>query len=276
MPELPEVEVTKQSLEPVITNQVITQFELRQPKLRWLVDDHLIHSLPNATIQSVSRRAKYLIVQLQHKTQWGYLLIHLGMSGSLRICDHDKEVAKHEHWILHLKDLQLRYNDPRRFGSLHYCTDLQQHNLLNQLGVEPLTPQFNGCYLYQKSRKRVCSIKQLLMNAHIVVGIGNIYANESLFLAKIHPQSTANMLTENKYQKLVTTVQSVLQNAIKCGGSSLKDFKNSQGKMGYFQLQTQVYGRQGQPCQTCGQTLTAIRQNQRITVFCPSCQTLYQ
>ena len=226
--------------------------------------------LRGQTIQQVSRRAKYLLLT----TAKGTLILHLGMSGSLRITSPDTPAQKHDHVDIVLGNGQcLRLRDPRRFGAVLWtCDNPQQHALLKQLGPEPLADEFTGEYLFARTRKRKQSIKQLLMDSHIVVGVGNIYANEALFMAGIRPGTAAGRLTRSKTQHLVQCIRQVLDAAIRQGGTTLRDFTASDGKPGYFQQQLAVYGRAGEPCQVCGTAIKLIKQGQRATYYCPHCQ----
>lgn len=270
MPELPEVETICRGIEPHIIAQTISQVLVRQPRLRWLVSATLADDLKNATINKVSRRAKYLLLA----TDKGTLLVHLGMSGSLRILTTQQEAAKHDHIdIIFTNGVLLRYNDPRRFGAMLWTTQAaSEHKLLKDLGVEPLSDACNGELLFQLSRKRKVPIKSFIMDSHIVVGVGNIYANEALFMAGLLPTRHAGTIALDDYQRLVACIRTVLQQAITQGGTTLRDFVNEAGKAGYFQQQLRVYGRTGQPCLTCQQALQEIRLNNRSTVFCCECQ----
>jgi formamidopyrimidine-DNA glycosylase len=270
MPELPEVETTCRGIAPHIEGQRIKQVTVRQPKLRWPVDQSLNQTLTGLVIQSVSRRAKYLLFS----TVSGTVLLHLGMSGSLRIMSTDQAAGKHDHIDFVFTDgTVLRFNDPRRFGSVLWTTEPStEHPLLKDLGPEPLLSEFNGELLYALSRNRKIAVKSFIMDSHIVVGVGNIYANEALFMAGISPARQAGKVSLARYQKLVECTRVVLQQAIEQGGTTLRDFVNEAGKPGYFQLQLRVYGRAGLPCVSCNQPLTDIRIANRSTVFCGNCQ----
>ena len=269
MPELPEVEITKRSIETAVIHQTITAFDIHQKQLRWRIDSVLSLSLPQQKITQIDRVGKYLLFKLSAGET---LIIHLGMSGKMRLASSQQPLQKHEHWVMHFDGLQLRYNDPRRFGCLLCTEQPMQHALIKNLGVEPLTANFTGELLYQKSRRKTQAIKSYIMDSHIVMGIGNIYANESLFLAGLHPATPVNNLNLQQYTTLCRQIKLVLQNAIQRGGSSLKDFADGAGNSGYFQLSTNVYGRSGQSCTQCGTDLKSIRQLQRISVYCPNCQ----
>jgi len=270
MPELPEVETTRRGIEPYLLNQTVTKIVVRQPQLRWPIPLAFQEDFLHQTLNSIQRRGKYLLLN----TDNGTALIHLGMSGSLRIVSSKQLHQKHDHVDIHFSNnLVLRYTDPRRFGSILWTADdPHQHQLLINLGPEPLSADFNANYLWRRSRHRRQAIKQFLMNSHIVVGVGNIYANESLFKAKIHPTRAAGKISLKRYQVLIEVIQETLKDAIQQGGTTLKDFVNSDGKPGYFSQHLQVYGRGDQPCFCCGKHLSEIRLGQRTTVFCSNCQ----
>jgi len=270
MPELPEVETTCRGIAPHIEGKMIKQVVIRQPKLRWPVPETLNQILTGLTIESVSRRAKYLLFS----TASGTVLLHLGMSGSLRIMSTDQAVGKHDHIDFIFNDgTVLRFNDPRRFGAVLWTSaPAAEHPLLKKLGPEPLLADFNGELLYSLSRNRKTAVKSFIMNSHIVVGVGNIYANEALFMADIQPTRQAGNVSLARYRKLAECIRVVLQQAIGQGGTTLRDFVNEAGKPGYFQQQLKVYGRAGLPCAGCNQPLTEIRIANRSTVFCDNCQ----
>lgn len=270
MPELPEVETVSRGIRPLLLKQKITQIIVRQPKLRWTIPRSLNNDLKQQTIQQVTRRGKYLLLA----TENGTIIIHLGMSGVLLVQPQQHTWAKHEHVnIILANGYALCFIDPRRFGTILWTTqDPQQHRLLKHLGPEPLTRDFNARYLINAARRHKCTIKQFIMNNHIVVGVGNIYATEALFLAKIHPTTPANQVSAAHLTKLVTTIKQVLKLAIKNSGTTIRDYATSDGKPGNFQHRLYVYGRQNQPCKKCKTILQAIRLGQRNTVFCPSCQ----
>jgi formamidopyrimidine-DNA glycosylase len=271
MPELPEVETICRGITPYIVGQTIKQVLVRQPRLRWTVSDTLADDLTGLTIESVTRRAKYLLLATNNK---GTLLVHLGMSGSLRIQMAEQEADKHDHIdIVFTNELVLRYNDPRRFGAVLWTNEAAtEHKLLKSLGVEPLDDTCNGELLFQLSRKRKVPIKSFIMNSHIVVGVGNIYANEALFMAGLLPTRHAGTLALDDCQRLVGCIQVVLRHAIEQGGTTLRDFVNESGKAGYFQQQLRVYGRKGLPCVSCQQPLQETRLANRSTIFCCICQ----
>lgn len=275
MPELPEVETTRRGMAPHLVGQAIANVIVRNPRLRWPIPDDLSEILAGLTIQSVTRRAKYLLLDCGV----GTLILHLGMSGSLRILPVKMahlvaSPEKHDHFDLNLDDRTiLRLRDPRRFGAvLWHRGDILQHPLLMNLGPEPLTADFNAQQLFKKTRESRVSIKQTLMNSHVVVGIGNIYANEALFLAGINPEVAAGKIGIRRYERLVQAVKQILQQSIEAGGSSLRDFFNSDGHPGYFQQQYWVYGRAGERCKQCDREIKQIKQSQRSSFYCSDCQ----
>lgn len=268
MPELPEVETTCRGIEPFAKGQVVKEIIVRQAKLRWPVDKKLNQKLSGQKIIAISRRAKYLMLEMDI----GCLMIHLGMSGSLRIVD-QQPLKKHDHVDICLSNGKtIRFNDPRRFGSIVLNQQGEQHSLLAKLGVEPLLDEFNGDYLHQQAKNRKIAIKSFIMNNQIVVGVGNIYAQESLFICGIHPKRAANKISKARITALVYTIKQVLAKAIKAGGSSLKDFTGADGKPGYFQQSLNVYGRHGECCLQCETALKQVTIGQRTTVYCPYCQ----
>ncbi|MBN9287696.1 MAG: DNA-formamidopyrimidine glycosylase [Gammaproteobacteria bacterium 39-13] len=272
MPELPEVETTCRGISPHLVNQTITQVIFRHKQLRWPIPikalkDHLI----DATITEVSRRAKYILIQVPT----GTVVIHLGMSGTLRIVSATTPLRAHDHFDCILSSNKiLRLNDPRRFGALLWLPNHHTLAQLENLGPEPLSTEFTATYLYQSAQKHRSPIKTFIMNQKVVVGVGNIYASESLFMAKIHPEYPANALSLTQYQDLHKAIQKVLGKAIKKGGTTLKDFCQSDGKPGYFSQELKVYDRQEEPCLSCQSPIHAIRLGQRSTYFCPRCQPL--
>jgi formamidopyrimidine-DNA glycosylase len=275
MPELPEVETTRRGIEPHISGRVISRLIVRQPQLRWPIPKPLARLLKGRLIDRVQRRAKYLLLHIGTPEQLqGTVIIHLGMSGSLRIIEADEPPMAHDHVDIVLADGKaLRYTDPRRFGCvLWQAAGEQPHVLLASLGPEPLSGQFDGELLYQRSRGRKVAVKSLLMDNKIVVGVGNIYANEALFAAGIRPDRAAGKISRQRYLLLAAEVKSVLAEAIEQGGTTLRDFVGGDGKPGYFKQSLQVYGRGNQPCVSCQQPLKEIRLGQRSTVFCSRCQ----
>lgn len=269
MPELPEVETTRRGIEPWIKDQQVQAVVVRQAQLRWPVPEE-IQALVGQTVSGLSRRGKYILL---HSTA-GVALLHLGMSGSLRIVETGLEPRKHDHIDLQLSNgKSVRYHDPRRFGALLWTTDdPQQHPLLAKLGPEPLSDAFDEDYLFKQSRSRKVNVKVFIMNAHIVVGVGNIYANEALFMAGIDPRRAAGAVSHAEYRRLTQAIRDVLAYAIECGGTTLRDFVREDGAPGYFQLELQVYDRADQACPRCQTAIRQITQAQRSTWFCPSCQ----
>jgi len=270
MPELPEVETTLRGLKPAMVGQTLNGAVVRERRLRWPVPRNLNALVRGQRVQGLSRRGKYLLVELQR----GTLLLHLGMSGSFRIVASGQAARTHDHVDLLVGSATcVRFNDPRRFGSIHYLRgDPFQHPLLAKLGPEPLSAEFNGTYLWRIARNRRVAIKSFLMNSQIVVGVGNIYANEALFLAGIHPARSAGRIALPRMTRLVESVAKVLGQAIAKGGTTLRDFTAGDGQPGYFQQALQVYGRQDQPCNHCGTSVRLKQQGQRATYYCPSCQ----
>lgn len=271
MPELPEVETTKKGIQAKTMGQTIDSIEIRNGRLRWPVAPNLVEILPGLVILSVKRRAKYILLE----TRLGHLIIHLGMSGNLRVLPQSTPVQKHDHIDLHLDNgWLLRYHDPRRFGCwLWTDAPLDQHRLLKNLGPEPLTDAFNATTLAAQLAHRSIAIKTAIMNNAIVVGVGNIYANEALFMSKIDPRRPANRLEAVEIAALVSAIKQVLAEAIRQGGTTLKDFLTPDGKPGYFEQQLQVYGRANQPCTCCQQPIHKIIQNQRASYYCGVCQS---
>lgn len=274
MPELPEVETTLRGVNPHITNQTVAAATIRQNKLRWPVPDHLSHTLQNQTVRACSRRAKYLLVQFDT----GILLMHLGMSGSLRIFTegdpHIEQPGKHDHIdFTFTNGTVLRYHDPRRFGAVLWFAGASEHHpLLAGLGPEPLEDEFDADYLYCKLHNQKRAVKLALMDNAVVVGVGNIYANESLFKAGISPKRPANKITKKESERLTEAIRTILQRAIETGGSTLRDFVNSDGQSGYFQQEYNVYGRHNQPCCQCGRPIQKETIGQRGTFYCTHCQ----
>jgi len=268
MPELPEVETTLRGIEPYLHNVRIERVIVRQPQLRWPIDDD-IQLLVGQTVRGLTRRAKYILVE----TDVGTAIWHLGMSGSLRLVTPTDEPAKHDHvdWVLSNGKV-LRYHDPRRFGALLWVLPGEDSTHLSHLGPEPLTDAFDGDYLFARSRGKSQAIKTFIMDGKVVVGVGNIYANESLFLAGIRPTLAAGKVSKARYNELSVIIKDVLGAAIKQGGTTLRDFVGGDGKPGYFAQQLRVYGRGGEECKVCKSLLKEIRQGQRATVFCPQCQ----
>lgn len=274
MPELPEVETTRKGILPYIKDQTVAEVIIRQPELRWLVPPE-IHEAEGAKILSVNRRGKYILLEaVLHQKTIGTVIVHLGMSGSLRVIDTGLKPEKHDHIDIAFNNGKtIRLRDPRRFGAVLWTrSNPLNHKLLCSLGPEPLLNDFNVEYLYQQSRGRSISIKQFIMNARIVVGVGNIYACESLFKAGISPKRLAGKTSKARYQKLVNKIKEVLSQAIEQGGTTLRDFVQAEGNPGYFQQKLFVYGRAGKTCQICGSTIKQIKQGQRSTFYCSNCQ----
>ena len=268
MPELPEVETTRAGIAPFIEGRSIERVIVRNRALRWPVPRGLEQRLAGQRIETVSRRAKYLLLQLADTA----LIIHLGMSGSLRFLPEETPAGTHDHvdWIF--TNGTLRLNDPRRFGCVLLTAQPGTHKLLANLGPEPLGPDFTAKYLYAACRGRKVAIKQLLMNAHVVVGVGNIYASEALWRAGIHPGRAAARISPSRIATLVAAVREVLAESIAEGGTTLRDFVQSDGRPGYFRISLNVYERGGQPCRHCATPIRRTVQGQRATYYCPRCQ----
>ena len=270
MPELPEVETSRRGISPYLEGERVDNVVIRQRRLRWPVSEDVDTHLPGSSIRSVGRRAKYLLLN----TSRGTAIIHLGMSGSVYVVERDTPAGVHDHFDVELDSGKaLRFRDPRRFGSLHWSGDPERHWLLRDLGPEPLGDEFSGDYLWQKSRGRRVAVKQFIMNAAIVVGVGNIYASESLFNAGINPKRAAGRIARARYDVLATMIRTVLERAIEAGGTTLRDFHGGNGEAGYFQQELDVYGREDEDCRRCGATIAAIVQGQRVTYYCKACQT---
>ena len=271
MPELPEVETTCRGVEPRVVGHRIRELKIHEHRLRWSVPHNLPDRVAGLRILAVSRRAKYLLFRLEGGLT---LLWHLGMSGNLRVLAESTPRRSHDHIDLVLDSGEtLRFNDPRRFGSLH-CIDGEpaKHPLLRALGPEPLETQFNSDHLWNATRHRRVAIKQLMMNAKVVVGVGNIYANEALFRAGIRPGRRAGTLTRAEIKRLVIAIKAVLTMAVKVGGTTLRDYVGADGQPGYFRQKLFVYERAGQPCRRCGHPIRHRVQGQRSTYWCSKCQ----
>ena len=270
MPELPEVETTRRGLAPHVRARRIRSLKVYERRLRWPVAAGLPRRVAGRRIVAAGRRAKYLLLELDS----GTLIVHLGMSGNLRVVPADSPRVLHDHFDLVLDSgLALRFNDPRRFGSLLYVRgDPLEHRLLATLAPEPLGPKFAGDYLWRITRGRRVAVKQLLMNSRLVVGVGNIYASEALFRARIRPQRAARSLTRTEAARLTGAVRAVLRQAIRAGGTTLRDYLRADGSPGYFRQRLYVYERAGSPCRRCATPVRAITQGQRSTYYCPSCQ----
>ncbi|RYF05457.1 MAG: bifunctional DNA-formamidopyrimidine glycosylase/DNA-(apurinic or apyrimidinic site) lyase [Oxalobacteraceae bacterium] len=281
MPELPEVEVTRRGVAPHLEDRIVEDVILRRDGLRWPFPPDLPALLKGRRILSTGRRGKYLLINFEH----GVLIVHLGMSGHLRVLPEGIELKKHDHFDLVVNEVNeggpegrrvLRLHDPRRFGAVlwhaHDDGELEQHILLRGLGVEPLIDGFDGALLYRETRKRNAPIKQVLLSGDIVVGVGNIYACESLFRAGISPKTAASRISRARYDKLAEAIRDILADAIVQGGSTLRDFIAVNGQSGYFQQTYFVYDRAGVPCRNCGTPIRQIKQGQRSTFYCAVCQ----
>ena len=269
MPELPEVETTLRGIKPHLLNQRIARVSVREPRLRWPVPS-TVKQAEGQKFVNLERRGKYLLLELEQ----GGLIIHLGMSGSLRILKTLKTPEKHDHVDVELENgVCLRFNDPRRFGAFLWVDGaMESHELLRNLGPEPLSDVFTADYLYRCSRGRQVAIKNFIMNGHIVVGVGNIYASEALFMAGIHPQRAAGRVSRQRYEGLVAAIRDVLTRAIQQGGTTLRDFVNSEGAPGYFAQELLVYDRAGSDCFQCGAPVRQKVIGQRSSYYCPTCQ----
>ena len=262
------METTRRGLAPALRGRRLVRAVVRNPALRWPV--RLPHAIRGQRFGAVERRAKYLLLPLQT----GGLVIHLGMSGHLRLVSSTAPAGKHDHVDLVLDDNRaVRLSDPRRFGSLHWQPHpLREHWLLRDLGPEPLSAQFNGPYLAARARGRRVAVKALVMDAKVVVGVGNIYANEALFLAGIRPRIAARRISPARLAGLADAIKATLRRAIESGGTTLRDFAAADGRPGYFAQELAVYGRGGEPCRRCGSRLREVRDHSRSTVYCPACQ----
>ncbi|OTG64774.1 bifunctional DNA-formamidopyrimidine glycosylase/DNA-(apurinic or apyrimidinic site) lyase [Acinetobacter silvestris] len=268
MPELPEVETTKTSLLPLIGQKVVS-VQVRESRLRWAIPEDMTRLEGQKLIQ-LTRRSKYILAEFEHDT----MLWHLGMSGSFRLCESDTELRKHDHVMIQFEDIQLRYHDPRRFGCILWLDQHSQSKLIDTLGPEPLSDSFNAAYLADKLKSKNVGIKVAIMDNHVMVGVGNIYATESLFHLGIHPAQPASSLSMHQIEKLVSEIKRILKQAIDLGGSTLRDYSNAMGENGYFQQTLLAYGRTGEMCVNCETTLENLKLGQRASVFCPQCQPL--
>jgi len=273
MPELPEVETIRRTLFPIVRDVGIKKIIVNDIRLRRPIRTRLLQKwLQGHRIVNITRRAKYLIFQFDNKA---ILIVHLGMSGRFQVAEPEDSIEKHTHVIFKLSNgRELRYRDPRRFGFIELLEpdQLSHFKPLQNLGVEPLSRAFSSGYLKQVTIKSKRAIKSVLMDARVVVGLGNIYVNESLFLAGIHPLVTASHLDDEQLKLLVQSIQQVLRDAIKQGGTTLNDFRNGTGEPGFFQMKLRVYGRHGQPCLNCGSLIERVVLTGRSTYFCPNCQ----
>ena len=273
MPELPEVETTRRGIAPHIDQQTIRECRIHFPTLRWPIPQDLAHRLAGHTIETVQRRGKYLLLEVAE----GWVIIHLGMSGSLRVLDKQTPLIKHDHFEIEFENgLCLRLNDPRRFGAVLWQEksdgDIQQHSLLRKLAPEPHNETFNHDWLFNALKRRKSPIKTVIMNSEVVVGAGNIYANESLFRSRIHPLTPANQLSPAQAEMLCANIKAVLAEAIAQGGTTLKDFIKPDGKPGYFAQNLDVYGRDQLPCHQCSHPIEKVIIAQRASFYCPQCQ----
>ena len=269
MPELPDVEITRLGISPHITNRTVQDIRVRNPHLRWRVPGRLSNKLIGRRIESVTRRAKYLLLN----TCSGTVIIHLGMSGSLRILNLNTPPHPHDHVDFVFSHKCLRFRDPRRFGCILWSQRPLQHRLLKHLGPEPLADDFDGDHLYQTARQRSCAVKNLLMNARVVSGVGNIYANEALFAAGIHPQRAANRVSLERYQVLSVETKRILVGAVNAGGTTLRDFQRADGQPGYFRHSLKIYDREGEPCPRCKNPIRRKVIQARSSFYCPRCQS---
>lgn len=270
MPELPEVETTCRGIRPHVLAQTIKSVDVRNGSLRWPVSDE-IYALRNAQVTAVKRRAKYILLEVDSDK---HILLHLGMSGSLRISAPEEDLRKHDHLIFHLSNgLEMRYHDPRRFGcALWIGSNYENHKLFKKLGPEPLSDDFSLTHFQHSCSTRDKAIKLHIMDNATVVGVGNIYACESLHIAGISPKRAAGKISKARLEKLYDAIRLVLSRSIEQGGTTLRDFLHSDGQPGYFQQQLEVYGREGEPCRTCESSIKRITQGQRSTFYCPKCQ----
>lgn len=270
MPELPEVETTRRGIAAALVGRTIERVALHEARLRWPVARDVTDALRGQSVRAVGRRAKYLLIE----TAPGTLIVHLGMSGSLRIVAANAPLLTHDHVELVLDNgATLRFNDPRRFGSMHFVKgDPLQHPLLVRLAPEPLEPAFDADYLWRITRNRQVAIKQLLMNSQLVVGVGNIYASEALFRAGVRPSRPASRITRAEGERLVKGIKAVLKDAITAGGTTLRDYVNADGMPGYFRQKLYVYERATLPCRTCSTKIRHVMQGQRSSYYCPKCQ----
>jgi formamidopyrimidine-DNA glycosylase len=268
MPELPEVETTMRGIEPWLVNKTIQEVVVRDSRLRWPVPD-AVQKACNQVVKNIRRRAKYIIIELPK----GNLLLHLGMSGSVRVLTEHVEVKKHDHIDISTRDCIIRFNDPRRFGAFLWADNpVDEHALLASLGPEPLSDGFDADYLHRVSRGRKLAIKNFIMDGKVVVGVGNIYASEALFMAGIHPLRAASRISKQRYEGLVSAIRDVLGRAIRQGGTTLRDFADSDGSPGYFAQELLVYGRAGQDCFQCASPIRQKVIGQRSSFYCTNCQ----
>jgi formamidopyrimidine-DNA glycosylase len=270
MPELPEVETTRRGIAPALLERRVVEVIVRERRLRWPIPASLESVLPGQIVRRIERRAKYILIRFDA----GTLILHLGMSGSLRVLKSDVRPELHDHWDIRMDTgMLLRFHDPRRFGSLHWTEfDPRLHPLLVKLAPEPLTQRFDGEYLFRLTRKRAVAIKQFIMNSQAVVGVGNIYASEALFRARIAPRRAARRISRTQAHLLARAIKDVLTEAIKIGGTTLRDYVNAEGTPGYFRQRLFVYERAGELCRVCKSPVKRFVQGQRSTYWCPACQ----
>lgn len=270
MPELPEVETTRRGIQPYVEGQTIEKMVIRHRGLRWPIPAQLESIIKGQQVKQIDRRAKYLLFRCDS----GTLIIHLGMSGRLRVLDNDANIGKHDHVDIYITNGHVvRFTDPRRFGAVLWTqADTDNHKLISHLGPEPLSDLFDADYLHKKAHGRSSNIKSFIMNGEIVVGVGNIYANEALFMAGVHPAKAVGKVSKVKMAKLVEAIKQVLEKALLAGGTTLRDFRKSDGQPGYFAQELNVYGREEQPCLICQTPISCMRQAQRATYFCKQCQ----
>lgn len=269
MPELPEVETTRRGILPHLQGETVREVIVRNAAMRWPVEQN-VNRMAGTTLMGVQRRAKYLLVE----SSGGTLILHLGMSGNLRLCQPEMPLKKHDHFILVMENgTELRLHDPRRFGAVIWHEGVPEaHPLLNHLGPEPLGEDFHADYLQRVCQGKRTTIKQHIMNGKVVVGVGNIYASEALFRSGIHPRRQAGRISKQRLLKLTHEIKEVLDDAITQGGTTLRDFLNESGKPGYFKQRLLVYGRENEPCRACGKKISRIVISNRATFYCPSCQ----
>ncbi len=270
MPELPEVETTVRGIAPYLEGRTLSAVQVRESRLRWPVPANLSQLVTGQTVRSVRRRAKYILIELDN----GHVLLHLGMSGSLRLTSPTEPLKRHDHIEFEIaRERRLRLHDPRRFGCVLWIEGRPEDSpLLVHLGVEPLTDDFCGQYLYRAARGRSVAVKNFIMNSHIVVGVGNIYASEALFRAGIHPNRPAGRIALHRYNRLAEAIHQTLCDALRAGGTTLRDFVNGSGDPGYFKYDLKVYEREGQPCVNCALPVRRMILGQRSTYYCPRCQ----
>jgi formamidopyrimidine-DNA glycosylase len=270
LPELPEVETTRSGIAPALLGQTVRDVIVRERRLRWPIARDFETSIRGTTVRAVERRAKYILIRFDT----GTAILHLGMSGSLRILEAAAPLLSHDHWDIVLgSGRALRFHDPRRFGSLHFTRESPlEHPLLVKLAPEPLSEAFDAAYLFRASRRRKVAVKLFIMNSHVVVGVGNIYASEALFRAGISPKRAAGRLTREQVARLTAAIKEVLAEAIHIGGTTLRDYVNADGAPGYFAQKLFVYERGGEACRRCGTLIRHAAQGQRSTYWCPHCQ----